>query len=55
MPKATIQRSSKDRVSQMGTTCGGSLGKMAKNCIKITNSTILGQNSAGRQGGQANY
>ena len=55
MSKATIQRSSKDRISQMGTTCGGSLGKMVKNCIKITNSTILGQNSAGGQRGKANY
>ena len=38
----------------MGSTGGGgggggcgSLGKMAKNCMKITNSAFLGQNSGG--------
>ena len=36
------------RVSQMGLTCGGdNLGKMAKNCMKITKSTFVGQNSGG--------
>ena len=35
-----------------GQTGGGdNLGKMAKNCMKITKSTFLGQNS----GGQANF
>ena len=39
----------------MGSVCGGdNLGKMAKNCMKITKSTFLGQNS-GRPGGQANF
>ena len=36
------------RVSQMSLTCGGdNLGKMAKNCMKITKSTFVGQNSGG--------
>ena len=35
-------------VSQLGSTSGGdSLGKMAKNCMKITKSAFLGQNSGG--------
>ena len=35
---------------------GDSLGKMAKNCMKITKSTFLGQNSRGEHvGGQANF
>ena len=36
------------RVSQMGSTGGGdNLGKMAKNCMKITRSAFWGQNSGG--------
>ena len=41
----------------MGPTGGGghNLGKMAKNCMKMTKSAILGQNSAGMKWGrQAN-
>ena len=34
------------RFSHLGSTSGGNiLGKMAKNCMKITKSTFLGQNS----------
>ena len=37
-----------NRVSQMGSTGGGdNLGKMAKNCMKMTKSAFLGQNSGG--------
>ena len=50
------------RVSQMGSTGGGDkLGKMAKNCMKMTKSAFLDQNSGGgdmRGGGgrgQANF
>ena len=42
----------------MGLTCGGdNLGKMAKNCMKITESTFFGQNNGGWMGreGQANF
>ena len=41
----------------MGSTGGGdNLGKMAKNCMKITKSAFLGQNSGGGSwGGQANF
>ena len=47
-------------VSQLGSMSGGdSLGKMAKNCMKITKSAFLGQNSGGgggrHGGGQANF
>ena len=45
------------RFSHLGSTSGGNiLGKMAKNCMKITKSTFLGQNSGwgGGHGGQAN-
>ena len=38
------------RVSQMGSTGRGNLGKMAKNCMKLTKSTFLGQNSGGHGG-----
>ena len=43
------------RVSHMGSTGGGdNLGKIAKNCIKMTKSAFLGQNSWGDMGeGQA--
>ena len=35
----------------MGLTGGGdNLGKMVKNCIKMTKSAILGQNSGGDMG-----
>ena len=44
------------RVSQLGSTSGGdNLGKMAKNCMKITKSAFMGQNSGGDMGGQANF
>ena len=45
------------RVSQLGSTSGGggNLGKMSKNCMKITKSAFLGQNSGGDMGGQANF
>ena len=41
----------------MGWTGGGdNLGKMAKNCMKITKSAFLGQNSGGDMGGgQTNF
>ena len=40
------------RVSQLGSTSGGgNLDKMAKNCMKMTKSTFLGQNSGGGHGG----
>ena len=36
------------RVSQIGSTGGGdNLGKMAKNCMKMTKSAFWGQNSRG--------
>ena len=35
--------------------CGDNLSKMAKNCMKITKSTFLGQNSWGVWGVQANF
>ena len=38
----------------MGSTCCN-LSKMAKNCMKITKSIFLGQNSGGGMGGQANF
>ena len=39
-------------VSQLGSTSGGAnLGKMAKNCTKITKSAFLGQKSGGGGGG----
>ena len=39
------------RVSQLGSTSGGdNLDKMAKNCMKMTKSAFLGQNSGGRGG-----
>ena len=45
-----------NRVSQMGSTGGGdSLGKMAKNCMKMTKSAFLGQNSGGDIGAQASF
>ena len=31
------------------------LGKMAKNCMKITKSTFLGQNSGGGHGGTSQF
>ena len=34
---------------------GGNLGKMAKNCTKITKSAFLGQNSGVTWVGQANF
>ena len=35
---------------------GDSLGKIAKNCMKMTKSAFLGQNSGGEMGGgQANF
>ena len=44
------------RVSQLGSTSGGdNLGKMAKNCMKITKLAFLGLNSGGTWGGQANF
>ena len=41
------------RVSQMGTSGGGgsNLGKIAKNCMKITKSAFLGQNSGASKWG----
>ena len=40
------------RVSQMGSTGGvDNLGKMTKNCMKMTKSAFLGQNSGGGHGG----
>ena len=40
-----------------GRLVGDNLGKMAKNCMKITKSAFLGQNSGagGDMGGQANF
>ena len=38
----------------MGSTCCN-LSKMAKNCMKITKSIFLGQNSGGGMGGQTNF
>ena len=44
------------RVSQLGPTSGAdNLDKMAKNCMKMTKSAFLGQNSGGAWGGQANF
>ena len=41
-----------NKVSQMGSTCGeDNLNKMAKNCMKITKSPFLGENSGGGGGG----
>ena len=38
----------------MGSTGGGdNLGKMVKNCMKMTKSTFWGQNSGAEMGGQA--
>ena len=34
---------------------GDNLGKIAKNCMKITKSAFLGQNSGGDMGGQVNF
>ena len=34
---------------------GGNLGKMAKNCKKMTKSAFLGQNSGGIWRGQGNF
>ena len=34
---------------------GDNLGKMAKNCMKITKLTLWGQNSGGDMGGQVNF
>ena len=34
---------------------GDNLDKMAKNCMKMTKSAFLGQNSGGDMGGQANF
>ena len=34
---------------------GGNLGKMAKNCMKMTKLAFLGQNNGGDMGGQANF
>ena len=40
-----------NKVSQMGSTCGeDNLNKMAKNCMKITKSPFLGENSGGGGG-----
>ena len=40
------------RVSQLGSTSGAdNLDKMAKNCMKMTKSAFLGQNSGGGHGG----
>ena len=34
---------------------GDALGKIAKNCMKITKSRFLGQNHGGHEGEQANF
>ena len=35
---------------------GGNVGKLTKNCMKITKATVLGQNSGeGHEEGQANF
>ena len=40
----------------MGSTGGGdTLGKMAKNCMKMTKSSFFCQNSGGNMGGQVNF
>ena len=40
----------------MGSTGGeDNLGKMAKNCMKITKSAFLGQNSGGVMGGTSQF
>ena len=51
---AVVMKSPQCKVSQMGSTGGGdNLGKMVKNCMKMTKPTFLGQNSG--EGGQASF